>query len=590
MAKRIAERVDMDYRKAMTIVRTESHRVQEAGYHDSATELNKTLNAGTTTKRLQKTWRTMRDERVRKTSKANHRKLDGVSIPIDEKFDLGHGVKAEAPSQSGDPHNDINCRCYLSYDLVEVKADKPQKDKNTSLKEKIESYREQFKNEYETPINSSIPEYRRYNPDKGDTSSSDNFMKRWRGEENQAEKEEAYKFLLERGHSKEELDKLFNVEEGFGRLSVSQRTDIHQMLSETDEWFISDDMLKPQADARKLSIVQKAGKEMLGSIKDDITSITDKYRKLKDDNDDVVEKYSDLISKYRDEFEGYYDKYDELDNEYWRLESKLSNNEISEKEYKEKQSKILQQQKELQKKMDIAQKKANEAEEEWKKSLDVARKVEREETEKLRSVMADKVAEIREVGTDKDLDDYFIQAEAEVQTTSGLTGTEYQNKKMVETVQTALQKYPKEWVEASLSRGKLTVGKVNRGYYNDEENILMLSQRSIDNLPYSVAFHELGHRFEYAVPRIREMEAIFYSKRTKGEALRKLSDITGSSAYAWYEQAREDNFLSPYMGKDYGGKAYELVSMGFENLFTNPEYLMKDEDYLEFILGVIALA
>ena len=124
MAKRIAERVDMDYRKAMTIVRTESHRVQEAGYHDSATELNKTLDAGTTTKRLQKTWRTMRDERVRKTSKANHRKLDGVSIPIDEKFDLGHGVKAEAPSQSGDPHNDINCRCYLSYDLVDVKVER----------------------------------------------------------------------------------------------------------------------------------------------------------------------------------------------------------------------------------------------------------------------------------------------------------------------------------------------------------------------------------------------------------------------------------------------------------------------------------
>lgn len=126
MAKRITERVDMGYRKAVTIARTEAHRVREAGFHDSATEINDALSNGVTAKRMYKTWKSMQDERVRKTNKANHRKMDGVSIPVDEEFDLGHGVKAKAPAQSGDAANDINCRCFLKYELKDVE----EKDKH----------------------------------------------------------------------------------------------------------------------------------------------------------------------------------------------------------------------------------------------------------------------------------------------------------------------------------------------------------------------------------------------------------------------------------------------------------------------------
>ena len=121
MAKRISERLDMDYRKAVTIARTETHRVQEAGFHDCATEINETLEQGVTEWRLHKTWCSMEDERVRKTKKANHRKMNGVSIPVEEKFDLGRNIKTDAPAQSGDASNDINCRCFLKYELKEVK-------------------------------------------------------------------------------------------------------------------------------------------------------------------------------------------------------------------------------------------------------------------------------------------------------------------------------------------------------------------------------------------------------------------------------------------------------------------------------------
>lgn len=69
------------------------------------------------TLQMYKTWRSMRDERVRHTSKANHRKMDGVSIPVKERFDLGHGVTTDVPGNSGDPANDARCRCILLYDL-----------------------------------------------------------------------------------------------------------------------------------------------------------------------------------------------------------------------------------------------------------------------------------------------------------------------------------------------------------------------------------------------------------------------------------------------------------------------------------------
>ena len=120
MAKRIKESVEQNYRKSITIARTETHRVREAGFNDSAKGINDTLKQGVTSLRMVKTWRNMKDERVRKTRKANHRRMNGVTIPVDDYFNLGRGVKTKAPGQSGDAANDINCRCYLSYDLKEM--------------------------------------------------------------------------------------------------------------------------------------------------------------------------------------------------------------------------------------------------------------------------------------------------------------------------------------------------------------------------------------------------------------------------------------------------------------------------------------
>lgn len=124
MAKRIAESLDGDYNKSIRIVRTEAHRVRETGFNDAATAINDTLKKGSSGYVMAKTWHTMQDERVRpqgqKKKKYNHVKMDGVTIPQDELFILPSGAKCMCPSKTGVAGEDINCRCYLSYDLVLV--------------------------------------------------------------------------------------------------------------------------------------------------------------------------------------------------------------------------------------------------------------------------------------------------------------------------------------------------------------------------------------------------------------------------------------------------------------------------------------
>jgi hypothetical protein len=132
MAKRISESLDGDYKKSIRIVRTEAHRVRESGFNDAATDINTALKSGSSGYVMAKTWHTMNDERVRpntvyktkkgwkkgKKSKYNHEKMDGVTIAQDELFKLPSGATCMCPSQTGVAGEDINCRCYVSYDLV----------------------------------------------------------------------------------------------------------------------------------------------------------------------------------------------------------------------------------------------------------------------------------------------------------------------------------------------------------------------------------------------------------------------------------------------------------------------------------------
>ena len=129
MANRIKQSVDGSYKKAIRISRTETHRVREAGNLDAAESVQTALNTGNVPLQMMKVWKTMKDERVRpakqkgRNKQYDHRKMDGVAVKTDEMFTLPSGAKTMAPGQSGVAGEDINCRCYLSYELRKTDAE-----------------------------------------------------------------------------------------------------------------------------------------------------------------------------------------------------------------------------------------------------------------------------------------------------------------------------------------------------------------------------------------------------------------------------------------------------------------------------------
>lgn len=118
MANKIKNDVDQNYRKAMLIARTEVHRVRESGHNAAADSIDSALETAGSDYRMVKTWKSKQDIKVRHTDKANHVKLHGQTVLQHEDFDLGDGVKAPCPGQSGVAAHDCNCRCRISRDLL----------------------------------------------------------------------------------------------------------------------------------------------------------------------------------------------------------------------------------------------------------------------------------------------------------------------------------------------------------------------------------------------------------------------------------------------------------------------------------------
>lgn len=130
MSRKLVEKLDFSYGKANNVVRTETHRNIEAGLMDGALETQKALSGSGLIHTA--TWRTMEDERVRpqrryhtktgwktKTGgKADHMKMEGVTIKVGDKFKLEPDVYAPCPGMSGTARNDCRCRCFLEYDLM----------------------------------------------------------------------------------------------------------------------------------------------------------------------------------------------------------------------------------------------------------------------------------------------------------------------------------------------------------------------------------------------------------------------------------------------------------------------------------------
>lgn len=118
MARRLKQELEGDAVKAMRIVRTEGHRVQESAKHDAADHATKNGVV------MMKQWNSLEDERVRgKKGKASHRKLNNQKLPMDGLFNDGLSA-GPAPGLLPAAGSSINCRCFLTYTVEKIQ--KPQ--------------------------------------------------------------------------------------------------------------------------------------------------------------------------------------------------------------------------------------------------------------------------------------------------------------------------------------------------------------------------------------------------------------------------------------------------------------------------------
>lgn len=136
--------------------------------------------------------------------------------------------------------------------------------------------------------------------------------------------------------------------------------------------------------------------------------------------------------------------------------------------------------------------------------------------------------------------------------------------------------------EKVVAKASLWVDKVaQRSYY--ARGTTYIGTPAISYNDKKVVVHELGHWLEEVNPKVHEATMAFYKKRTMGERLSQLTN-----GYGVEELTRKDKFIFPYMGKDYEGRASEIVSMGLGEFYRDPYMLAhKDPEYFDFLYKLV---
>lgn len=186
-------------------------------------------------------------------------------------------------------------------------------------------------------------------------------------------------------------------------------------------------------------------------------------------------------------------------------------------------------------------------------------------------------------------------------------------------INNVLSVYPSDWVKIPKSQGmKIFAKKEKRGYFvkglvsrnrymTDVENYMNYYTICSDERAEQTMFHELGHMVEDSNEHIGRLCREWRDSRTKGEKLTRLSDLFRGFNYGVKEVTKADNFITPYIGKEYGDGSTEVLSVGLENLFSPdlrgalnrvelnehkqfvPTFknLRDDIEYLHFIVGIL---
>lgn len=198
-------------------------------------------------------------------------------------------------------------------------------------------------------------------------------------------------------------------------------------------------------------------------------------------------------------------------------------------------------------------------------------------------------------------------------------GSFSKNKQML---RDAFAVYPKAWADFLDKTGKkLYTVKAGRGFFNEQGAVMGNGKYFASKLPNyrggyvtinmngvrkTTPFHEIGHYVEFFNPEALRLSKEFIAKRTQNESAERLRDIFHDIRYETWEVTKKDNFISPYIGKEYPN-ASEVLSMGLEQIFQPTSFLRSvtqnkdgtfssnyakitdDKEYLYLILGMLAI-
>lgn len=155
----------------------------------------------------------------------------------------------------------------------------------------------------------------------------------------------------------------------------------------------------------------------------------------------------------------------------------------------------------------------------------------------------------------------------------------------------AFSYYPKDWVNYLTDSGKKLYTLItNRGFFN--EGAVMANGKyyatkfpdyktgyvsiHMNGMRKTTPYHEIGHYVEYFNKNALRISKEFLKDRTKDEKPIKLKKLFPNVDYDNKETTKPDNFISPYIGKEYTD-ASEVLSMGLQAIFEPTEIIKKIE-------------
>ena len=155
----------------------------------------------------------------------------------------------------------------------------------------------------------------------------------------------------------------------------------------------------------------------------------------------------------------------------------------------------------------------------------------------------------------------------------------------------AFSYYPKDWVNYLTDSGKKLYTLItNRGFFND--GAVMANGKyyatkfpdyktgyvsiHMTGMIKTTPYHEIGHYVEYFNKDALRISKEFLTARTKDEKPILLRNIFLNTDYKKNEITKPDNFVSPYIGKEYDN-ASEVLSMGLELIFEPTTMVKKVE-------------